>query len=518
MDIPYLTSVFDIHSEQYKNSFIIEADDSVLQYVFKTYPHISQDRLKHLVQELDIKRNLIIPKSSLKEGYVTSLNGFRMQFSKHNIADLEILRSYNIGSNTIYVVDGILLQPEKQKLIERLQSTSSEKELRIVTFNVAFNVMANRLAGSEKPKVKECQARYNGGWSNASQTLSSCTKNSAHFLSQYDIFGLQEVNASYARALFDEIKLGGNFEFLISTYFGDWYNVIGYDASKVGHATLLTSKDYRFPKHAQTNDVRSFQAAWFPNIQTLFINVHAPHHIPLKVDLLESFEDVRRIVHDMNLPKPSKIVMTGDFNDDTGSLLKETLNVFGMSLKIPNGKNLLTCCTDSKYVLPGDYIFTTGDVIYYGLPQGYDRNKILMSDHDPVLLTLKLDTTTQKETFKLEGMKAQGIIKTSGSYVEIQFKLDQDILEHMAREYVKQKNLGWNVRRPYAWTDYDSMPHVTLSSDMSKYVGRTVDATFGKLYHFTDNGTRWIAVEANLPKPYRCEYECHMSIGQQRIK
>src|SRR5208283_996923 len=97
MDIPYLTSIFDIHPEQYKNSFIIEADDSVLQYVFKTYPHVSQDQLKQLVQKLDIKRNLVIPKSSQKDGYVTSSNGFKMKLSKHTIADLEILRSYNIG-------------------------------------------------------------------------------------------------------------------------------------------------------------------------------------------------------------------------------------------------------------------------------------------------------------------------------------------------------------------------------------------------------------------------------------
>jgi hypothetical protein len=317
--------------------------------------------------------------------------------------------------------------------------------------------------------------------------------------------------------LFDEIKLGGDFEFLVSTYFGNVNTVIGYNVSKVGHATLLTSKNYHFPKDAQTSDVRSLQAAWFPNIQTLFINVHAPHEIPLKVDLLESFEDVVRITHNMNLPKPSKIVMTGDFNDDTGSLLKETLSMFGMNLRIPNGKKLLTCCTDSKYMLPGDYIFTTGDITYYGLPQGYNGNDILMSDHDPVVLTLKMNVATSKETFKLEGTKVQGIVKTSGSYVEIQLKLDQDLLENMAREYVKEKNLGWNVRRPYAWTDYDSMPHVTLTSNMSKYLNRTVDVTFGKTHHFVDGKTRWIAVEAFLPKPYTCDYECHMSIGQQRM-
>jgi len=113
-----------------------------------------------------------------------------------------------------------------------------------------------------------------------------------------------------------------------------------------------------------------------------------------------------------------------------------------------------------------------------------------------------------------------GIVKKSGSYLEIALEnVDADELYQMALQYVKEKGLvDWKIRKPYAWTDYGSSPHVTLNPKSVVNVGDKVQGiTLGKLYHFKTETSRWVAINVNLPKPFTCEYECHMSIGQQRL-
>jgi hypothetical protein len=110
-----------------------------------------------------------------------------------------------------------------------------------------------------------------------------------------------------------------------------------------------------------------------------------------------------------------------------------------------------------------------------------------------------------------------GKIAAIGSTVQIQFpNLNQDAIVDLARHYVADKKLGWDIRKPYAWTDYGTVPHVTIKSEFITDVGKTVTVTIGKIYHFVSE-SRWVALDVHLPPPYACDYECHLSIGQERL-
>jgi hypothetical protein len=96
--------------------------------------------------------------------------------------------------------------------------------------------------------------------------------------------------------------------------------------------------------------------------------------------------------------------------------------------------------------------------------------------------------------------------------------LDEYELLQIARKYVEIKGLkDWNVRKPHAWTDYKSGPHITLGKQYAKYAGQPVTVHLGSLYHFMDQ-SRWVAYHVKLDSDFlSCPYECHMSIAQQRI-
>jgi endonuclease/exonuclease/phosphatase family metal-dependent hydrolase len=256
-------------------------------------------------------------------------------------------------------------------------------KLKIVTFNLAFNVMANKVQGTEAPLVKLCQTSYTeGGF--------ACTKNAAKFLAQYDIFGLQEVNLDY----FDDLKANiraanpnAKFVFAYATYFGNWGVVIGFNQKVTGSAVELLKG--LLPDNLQAPDHRAIQSLYFKRFDLLMINLHAPHDINLKKEIEIFGQKLKKsVVGDLtNL----KVVVTGDFNDYTGKLLKQEVTILGHSVRIPESKLVKSCCTDSSYRYPGDYVMVNQNikVDHYGFPQGYVRGKPLMSDHDPVVLITK---------------------------------------------------------------------------------------------------------------------------------
>lgn len=80
--------------------------------------------------------------------------------------------------------------------------------------------------------------------------------------------------------------------------------------------------------------------------------------------------------------------MLGDFNDDSKQLLRDKIEVLGMTLDFPpKTKGPKTCCYDSNYAFVGDYILDSGwkKGTYFGIPKGYTRPPY-RSDHDPVVL------------------------------------------------------------------------------------------------------------------------------------
>jgi hypothetical protein len=260
--------------------------------------------------------------------------------------------------------------------------------------------MANKPIGTEKPLVEQCQAKYQGGWTDKSQRLASCTFNAARFLSNYDIFALQEVHGNYRVPLqgsIQSLKPEADYGFLVAEYFKNWFVMLGYDRKITGdavevHRGLLVAID----AHGKPNpDQRGVQVVYFPRLALIVVNLHVAHRVNLK-QVIES--NLAHVKLPINVdPKKLAIVMMGDFNDENGSLLHQTIELFGHKLRIPGGKSLLTCCADSNYVLPGDYILLSENLLQsgsykndYGFPPGYQRHHPLISDHDPVTLTIKL--------------------------------------------------------------------------------------------------------------------------------
>lgn len=251
--------------------------------------------------------------------------------------------------------------------------------MKMACLNLGYSVMSNKISGSEGSFVKKCQLLYNNGWCDINQNFSKCTLNAVEFLSEYDIFSVQEVNNKYKNVFINKIRLfNPNFHFLSSIYHNDASIMIGYDYKKFGHGIKLTNN----MKLCSSDDERAIQIIWFNKHSLLFINLHAPHNIDLK----SSIELVCNSIElDVN---PEKIIMMGDFNDELGELLYKSINIFGMELRLPNNSYIpKTCCEDVEYEYPGDYIFVSdyyNDKIYFGLPPNHGIN--LYSDHIPVIL------------------------------------------------------------------------------------------------------------------------------------
>lgn len=246
--------------------------------------------------------------------------------------------------------------------------------------NMGFNVMANKIAGSESEFVELCHKTYPRyhGWLTSQKNISYASYNAACFLSNYDIFALQEVNEQYREIFFQAIKIqhpNKNFYFISS-----YYNInkmicltIGYDQNITGPAITIT--------HDLPLDSRAISIIYFDELSLLFINLHTPHDINLK-DVIE------QTCNKINLSvQPERIIMAGDFNDYQGKLLNNSINIFGKELKIPSDQKIKTCCADTGYLYPGDYFLDSkSENVYFGLPVNYDRNIDLYSDHDPVVL------------------------------------------------------------------------------------------------------------------------------------
>ena len=222
-------------------------------------------------------------------------------------------------------------------------------ELKIMTFNLGYNIVANIPKGSEKVQVERCQKAYNGGWYNKREHLSSCTRNALQLIAGYDLIGLQEIGVGYTQVLeknlnqFDRkanYKLVGN-------------NVVTcYDERIMGPGVLFYESKIPFNKSAK--DRRIIHAVWFERYDLIFINLHAPHNINLKYEIEQACRDMEKKI---NYFEPARVIMTGDFNDSSGSLLNSSIKAFGFDLKIPVNTRFETCCADKDYKYVGDYIF-----------------------------------------------------------------------------------------------------------------------------------------------------------------
>lgn len=129
-----------------------------------------------------------------------------------------------------------------------------------------------------------------------------------------------------------------------------------------------------------------------------------------------------------------------------------------------------------------------------------------------------------KKPAALLGRTFRARILLSGTYVEARLlDVDENDLFAVAQQYVAKKGLPWKIRKPHAWTDYNSAPHVTLDPAVLKTgaarIGDVIEVTLeGPVHHFVDPPSRWVVVEVTLNPPLPCPHGCHVSIGQERVK
>lgn len=229
--------------------------------------------------------------------------------------------------------------------------------LRVATFNLGNNITMNIPLGSEKNMVLKCQAEYGNS--------SECTVNAITLLSEYNLIGLQEVPV--ARREFIKNIFPSHYQYIMGA------NIMtAYDPTITGPGMRLTSE------YDLLID-RGFQITYFPDISLLFINLHAPHNIDIKREIETKCK--------MYTQRAERVILAGDFNDFMGTL--DHVTIFSHKLIVP--AKIKTCCDDSRYSNPGDYIIPSDKYWgYYGYHPGYIRHQPLMSDHDPVVLITEI--------------------------------------------------------------------------------------------------------------------------------
>jgi hypothetical protein len=271
-----------------------------------------------------------------------------------------------------------------------IPSVEGTPVLRIVTLNMAFNVMANQVSGSEAIQVQLCQQAYpDGGF--------QCTRNAIRFLSTYHIFGLQEVNGHHKSEFQASLRAqnpSAKYTFLETRYRTNAFLIIGFDENVTGPGIKIAEGLLPLSK-SPNNDYRPLQTVHFPALNLLVINLHAPHRIELKKEIEGFLSGSFSKFQSLDLQQ-LKIMVMGDFNDDRGALLQTGLDILGKKILVSGSAMILSCCADSSYQFPGDYVMIDSNlqkgVVRYGHPEGYIRNQPLMSDHDPIELLLALSS------------------------------------------------------------------------------------------------------------------------------
>ena len=262
---------------------------------------------------------------------------------------------------------------------------SLKEKMRIASLNLGYNVMANKVEGSEALFVEICQTKYGGGW-NDKYHISECSKKAAEFISSYDLFGLQEMNKSCQREFENYLSSFRNYIFETSYYLKNSGVTIGYDPKKMGKGVVFTPKRFVF---GHPTIGRGMIGIWFPNKKLVFINLHAPHDINIKKEIEKAGKEIERYFSERigSSKKIDRILMVGDFNDGESALLMKNISILGKNISLPQTFIPQTCCVSDGYKYFGDYILDSSvKDVYFGIPPGYNRYMDAFSDHDPVVM------------------------------------------------------------------------------------------------------------------------------------
>ena len=266
-----------------------------------------------------------------------------------------------------------------------------------LTYNISWATQANKTLGSEADFVEACQNMYKKGGI-------QCNKNAINNLKkldQLDLIGLQEVNSNVEPKI---LKMK--------------HNITHFKRGKIGLSTLsiLWNKKVfgKLIHNATINlsnklDERPCLILIF-DTNIMVINVHMPweQYVDKAIHILQKylFTDLKKYIN-----KDIKIIMLGDFNDDTTKIHKNkplVLKYRTKSIKLSHKKNktqalktLKSCCWHKKghqnkfFKNTGDYILVNNNIKQSTIeipkifknPGRYNR---LFSDHTPVFSKLKI--------------------------------------------------------------------------------------------------------------------------------
>ena len=279
--------------------------------------------------------------------------------------------------------------------------------INVLTYNMSFATQVNKSIGSEKDFVERCQKKYKKGGI-------QCNTNAIKKLNELDeisLMGIQEVNSAIEpkiKKVQPSLKKHKRVKIGLSTVSILW------DPSIFGNKI----DDYSFNLTSKKNDYRPCLIILTKkkNNQFLLINIHSPW----KTETLEKVisKNLNKCKSDKIIDafksKDTNIIVMGDFNDDKAIINKQKpLHISVKRKKIPltikktrkQLKNeLLSCCWHEighkwdHFDSPGDYILTNSNVkqddIY--IPKEFNlkqRNKLLYSDHKPVMAELTIKYT-----------------------------------------------------------------------------------------------------------------------------
>lgn len=287
----------------------------------------------------------------------------------------------------------------------------------IVSFNLGHNIQTNKVHGSEAEMVKLCQSTYNDYSTNK---LSPCSYNAAQFLadtvgdhlrgdhSQSDrhpdsglfLIGLQELVINDKWNFVDIIKqkLLKSQETTVCNlsviYSRNTYSTrdivkvaIIFDSDLFGYYEIVFDNKIEDTIVDGGDPVKGFVfnsnkmgrpilCVYFHKLKLIVINLHMPHFAcdTLMEKFYQAIEPLKKFKKEID-----RIIVMGDFNDYENKMT---------NLKICNkilykNQYIKTCCFDTQYNHPGDYIF---DTTKSNIKDTVVNNvNILMSDHYPII-------------------------------------------------------------------------------------------------------------------------------------
>ena len=265
--------------------------------------------------------------------------------------------------------------------------------------NLANNVFRNTVAGTERRVVQRCQDKYGNS--------QRCTRNVATYMASQGVhlLGLQECQDVGVFGKWMREASPAAFCTVAETVGGTQAtSALVYDLAHTGPHDPIAMPHSAGPFGPQySGPVRSVAAAYFPRKQLVFASVwlnHLDHGLPLA----RALKALLTRMLAANAGKPvQRMIVTMDSNDYTGSLKGFTYAVSGgAAAAAPLTLRLIgqprTCCDDSAYKFPGDYILDTAaghETVLASVPAPLAS---YMSDHLPVRLQRREHASSSKQT------------------------------------------------------------------------------------------------------------------------